>query len=70
MKGEQQKLASCEVWARGGFSVVFSLEIMIVCVCVYVSDIYLSGTGAECFTSYLYYSLYDLTLNYAVNMLE
>lgn len=70
MRGKQQKLASCEVWARGGFSVVFSLEIMIVCVCVYVSDIYLSGTGAECFTSDLYYSLYDLTLNYAVNMLE
>lgn len=36
VRGEQQKLASCEVWARGWFSVVFSLEIMIVCVCMYL----------------------------------
>lgn len=41
VRGEQQKLASCEVWARGGFSVVFSLEIMIVCVCVCMYLIYI-----------------------------
>lgn len=57
-------------FGRGGDLVWCSVWRLWLCVCVYVSDIYLSGTGAECFTSDLYYSLYDLTLNYAVNMLE
>lgn len=57
-RGEQQKLASCEVWARGWFSVVFSLEIMIVCVCMYLIYIFVWHRGRMFYIRFVLFTVW------------